>query len=130
MSVPPPAPQPLNYSGAVETNQEAKTFGLLCHVSAFAGLIIPFGSIVGPLVFWLLKKDQHPFVNRHGKESLNFQISCFIYMIVAALTMFILIGFLLFPAVLIFWLVMTIIATIKASGGEDYRYPLTIRLVS
>lgn len=130
MSVPPPPSQPLNYSAAIETNQEAKTFGLLCHISALSGLIIPFGSIIGPLVFWLIKKDQHPFVNRHGKESLNFQISCFIYMIVAALSMFILIGFLLFPAVLIFSLVMTIIATIKASGGEDYRYPLTIRLIS
>jgi uncharacterized Tic20 family protein len=63
-------------------------------------------------------------------ESLNFQISVLIYAIISAILLLLLIGFILLPAVGIFWLVFTIIGSVRASNGEDYRYPLTIRMVS
>ncbi|MHC4819193.1 MAG: DUF4870 domain-containing protein, partial [Planctomycetota bacterium] len=96
----------------------------------FAGFIgIPFGNILGPLVIWLIKKDEMPFVDDQGKEVLNFQISLTIYAIISGILCLIFIGFLLLPAVLIFGIVMTIIGTIKASSGERYRYPFTIRFL-
>ncbi|WP_138756147.1 DUF4870 domain-containing protein [Paenibacillus sinopodophylli] len=107
--------------------KEEKTYGMLAHLLAFSGIIIPLGNIIGPLVIWLLKKDQSSYVDMQGKESLNFQISNMIYSIVSGLLIFVIIGFVTTPLLFIFWLVFTIIASIRASEGNGYRYPLTIR---
>ena len=109
--------------------QQEKTFGMLCHLLAAAGFVFPFGNILGPLVMWLVKKDEFPFVNSQGKESLNFQISITIYGICAGVLMVVGIGFLLVGAVAVFSLVMIIIATIQANNGVGYTYPLCIRLI-
>ena len=109
---------------------EDKTWGMACHLAALAGLVIPFGNIVGPLVVWLMKKNESTFIDDQGKESLNFQISASIYMLVAALSMFVLIGFILLPIVALATLIMTIVGAIRANNGEQYRYPLTIRFVN
>lgn len=122
--------QPVETSDTGLAPQEERTMAMLCHISALAGFIIPLGSIVGPLIFWLINKDKMPFVNEQGKESLNFQITVFIAAIISFALVFVLIGFLLAPAVLIYWIIFTIIATIKVNGGEHYRYPLTIRLIN
>ena len=111
------------------TDKDSKTWGLLCHLVALAGFIIPFGNIVGPLVIWLIKKDEMPFVDDQGKESLNFQISMTIYTLIAGLLIFAFIGFVLLPAVAILNLVFIVIASVKANQGIRYRYPLCIRLI-
>ena len=110
---------------------------VLCHASALASLIVPaVGHIVGPLVVWLLKRDDAPEIDDQGKESLNFQISMLIYTVllgvVCFILMFVLIGFFLLPLFGVLYLVdivLVIIASIKASEGKLYRYPLTIRLI-
>ena len=102
---------------------------MLCHLSALAGFIIPLGNIIGPLVFWLIKKNEFPTVAAHGKESLNFQISMLIYAIVSGILCIVFIGFLLLAAVGITSLVCVIIASVKASNGVPFRYPLTIRFL-
>ncbi len=103
--------------------------GMLCHLLALSGLIIPLGNVLGPLVIWLMKKDSDPYVDEQGKESVNFQISVAIYMFVSLLLMMIVIGFFLIFVVAIGSLVLTIIGAIKASKGEPWRYPLTLRLI-
>jgi hypothetical protein len=108
---------------------DERMWGMLCHLSTFAGYLVPFGNILGPLVVWLVKKDEYAFVDDQGKEALNFQISITIYSLVSAVLILALIGIPLLIAVIIFSVVMTVIAAIKANGGEYYRYPLTIRLV-
>jgi uncharacterized Tic20 family protein len=117
-----PAEQPLS--------KDAKTFGMLCHLLAFVGFVIPLGNIIGPLVIWLMKKDEFPFVDDQGKESLNFQISLLIYALISGILVVVVIGIFLLVAIGIFMIVMVIIATIKANEGEKYRYPLTIRILS
>ena len=107
-----------------------RTWDILCHLLALAGFVIPLGNIFGPLVIWLIKKDQIPSVDAQGKESLNFQISMTIYAIVAAVSLFAIVGFVLLPAVLITNLVLVIVAAVKTSNGEFYRYPLTIRFLN
>jgi len=125
-----PTPQtPHQAAQPAATSKDANTWGMLCHLIAFAGFVIPFGNIIGPLVIWLIKKDQYEFVDDQGKESLNFQISMTIYFIISAILTVILIGIVLLIALAIFDIVVLIIATIKANGGEKYRYPLTIRLI-
>ena len=103
---------------------------MLTHLSAFAGFVIPLGNIWGPLLVWLIKKDESPEVDAHGKESLNFQISITLYMIVAAILVLVLVGILLLIGLSIFWFVVVIVASIRANSGELYRYPLTIRFIN
>lgn len=103
---------------------------MLCHLSALSGLIIPFGHIIGPLVFWLLKKDEYTEVDRQGKNALNFQLSLTIYAIVAGILVVILVGFVLLAAIFLFGLIVTIIAAVKSSNGESFEYPLSLKLIS
>ena len=113
-----------------DTNKQALNWAMLCHLSALSLYIgIPFGNILGPLIIWLMKKDEYPLVEKNGKESLNFQISVTIYGIICGLLIFVFIGFLLLPTLMIIQLVLTIIAAVKTSDGEHYRYPFTIRLI-
>jgi uncharacterized Tic20 family protein len=108
--------------------KQARTWGMLCHLTALTAFVgIPFGNILGPLVVWLIKKTDHAFVDEQGKESLNFQISMSIYCIVAAVLIAVFIGFLLLIGLAIADLILVIVAAVKASNGESYRYPLTIR---
>ena len=109
--------------------KDERTFGMLCHLLALAGYVIPFGNIIGPLIIWLIKKDEYPFVDDQGKQSLNFQISMMIYAIVSAVLMLVIIGFFLLIAVGIVNLVLVIMASMKANQGEAYRYPLAIEFI-
>ena len=102
---------------------DEKTMGMLAHILA---IVLGF---LGPLIIWLMKKDESAFVDYHGKESLNFQITLFIAWIGAFVLAFVLIGFLIMPILLLLQLIMPIIAGIAANKGEYYKYPATIRLV-
>ena len=118
---------PVQQPAAAAVPKEALTWGMLCHLSALCLFIFPvFGNILGPLILWLLKKNDHPFIDEHGKESLNFQISMTVYRIAAAITV---IGLIVTGVICIADPILTIIAAIKTSNGEDYRYPLTIRFI-
>jgi uncharacterized Tic20 family protein len=116
-------------SMAAMEEKDARTWAMFCHIGAFAGYIIPFGNIIAPLIIWLIKKAESPLVDDQGKESLNFQISVNIYAFVALLLTLILIGYILFVALVIFDLVMVIIAAVQVNSGEKYRYPLCIRFI-
>jgi len=107
-----------------------RTWTAFCHASALLGVFIHFpGQLIPPLLVWLLKRDDSPEIDAHGKEALNFQISMLIYNIVAAVFCLVLIGFLLLPLLWVLNAVFVIIAAIKASDGQLYRYPLTIRFL-
>lgn len=110
-------------------DKEERTWGMFCHLVVFLGFIIPFASIIGPLVIWMIKRDEMPFVEDQGKESLNFQITMLLAMIVSGLLIFVVIGFVLIFVVLIFQFIVVIIASIKANAGVYYRYPLCIRFI-
>jgi uncharacterized Tic20 family protein len=103
---------------------------MLCHATALAGFFVPWaGHILGPLIVWLAKRNDSPEINEHGKESLNFQISMLIYNVIAAVLCLVLIGFIILPILHILNLVLVIVASIQASEGKFYRYPITIRLI-
>lgn len=104
---------------------------MFCHLGSLAGYLLPLGNILLPLILWLVNKDKMPFVNDQGKESVNFQISITIYILVSIGAGFVTcgVGFLLTIAVGIFSLVMAIIASLEANKGIAYRYPLCIRMI-
>jgi len=130
----PPSVPPVIEPGQTdrEMNRDARLWAMLCHLAGLAFLVVPaIGSVIGPLIVWLIKKDQYPFVDEQGKEAVNFQITMLIYGLVAGLLMFVCIGFLLLPVVAIVDIVLLIIAAIKANDGHHYRYPypLIIRFI-
>lgn len=130
---PPPggdAPQGWGQAGfpAVPSSEE-RNWALAAHVGTFVAAWFAMGFLA-PLVIMLVKGKESAFVRRHAVESLNFQISLLIYLVVSIVLAFVLVGFLLMAAVGIFALVVIILATVKAANGEEYRYPLCIRLVS
>ncbi len=111
-------PQP-----STEVSKDARMWGMLCHL---LGL---FTCFIGPLIIWLIKKDEDPFIDDQGKEALNFQITVAIAWIVSAVLTVICVGFFLGIAVSIADLVFSIVASVKANGGEAYRYPVSIRFI-
>jgi uncharacterized Tic20 family protein len=107
---------------------DERTWAMLCHLSTFAGLLgVPFGNILGPLLAWLVKKDEYPLVDDQGKEALNFQLSVTLYSFVGVI---LIITIPLVFALLVLDIIVTIIAALRANTGEPYRYPMTIRFIS
>ena len=141
MSVPPsdmPTPPPPSSAGS--PTAEEKQWALFAHLSALLGAMLTgvwfgWGCFLGPLVIWLIKKDTMPFVNDQGKEALNFNITLAIIGMILLLLVIMTLGIGLLIAipvgilVAIAWLVLTVIAAIKASEGVAYRYPITLRLI-
>lgn len=129
----PPGPPPGSPHPAVPpppAASNARTLSMMCHLSSFAGFFVPLGNVWGPMVFWLVKKDEIPDVDLHGKESLNFQISMTIYIFVSVLLSLLLIGIPILVGLTIYWIVAVILASVRANNGELYRYPLTIRFIT
>ncbi|GAE95001.1 hypothetical protein JCM21714_4204 [Gracilibacillus boraciitolerans JCM 21714] len=104
-------------------HNDERLFGMLIY------LLSLFTAIIGPLIIWLIKREESDFIDYHGKEYFNFIISYTIYGIVSALLMFVLIGFILAPIVAILAFIFTLIALFKAYNGEKYRIPLVIRFI-
>lgn len=111
------------------TDPQEKQWGMYAHLAAFSTFVIPFGSIIGPLIVYLTKKDEYEFVNDQGKEVLNFQITWSIILMISALMIFVGIGILMLIGFGIAWLILVIVGTVAASNGQYYRYPLTIRFL-
>jgi len=139
------------------TNSSEKSSSMLIHLSALANYVIPFGSLLLPLILWQTTKKDSSYIDHHGKEVLNFNLSFFIYNIVAV---FVLLGSIfgtIFSAIQaedteniagilfstggfisaiivlsiigITKLILMIIAAIKANEGNLYKYPMTIRFI-
>lgn len=122
-------------------NAENRQWAMIAHFSAFVGLLfipismaipffgmIPF-AVIAPLVIWLMKKDTMPFVNDQGKEAVNFNITVFIAGVICSILIFVLIGLLLLPLLLLAWIILVIMAGLAANKGETYRYPVCLRLI-
>jgi len=113
--------------------EDDRLWSTLAHASALTGLVFSFWGLlcgfIGPLIIWLIKRDQSPLIADHAKEALNFNISFTLYHLVAAFTIILFIGLALVPIVYITWLVFLIIGSVKSYQGQYYRYPLTIRFI-
>lgn len=111
-------------------SSDERTWSVVVHLSALCALFIPFGHVLGPLVIWLIKRADMPMVDRHGKEALNFQITVTLASFLCGLLFFVGIGLVLLFVLLVADAVLVIMAAVKTSRGEDFRYPFTWRLIS
>jgi len=122
---PQPAPP-----AAVPLEVQQRNWATFTHLSALTGLVTGgFGFFLGPLVMWLIKKNEMPIVDAAGKEAVNFQLTLLIGVLISSLLVLILIGIPMLIAIGIYDVVMVIIAAVKTSDGVVYRYPLTIRFI-
>jgi len=117
-----PVPTPLSES-------DARMWAMLTHLSALTGFFTIIGSLVGPLIVWQIQKEKSAFVDFHGKEAVNFNITVAIAAAICFVLFLLLIGVFLLWIVGTVWLIFTIIAAIKANNGEYYRYPFSIRFI-
>jgi uncharacterized Tic20 family protein len=114
---------------ASEVDDEERTWGILAHAGGFAGLAVPFGNVVAPLVVWLVKRDESRFVDENGIRALNFQLTWSVILLVTALSVLVGVGLVLFPLAMLAWLILTVVGTVRATDDEVYDYPLTIGFV-
>ncbi|HEU5001592.1 MAG TPA: DUF4870 domain-containing protein [Actinomycetota bacterium] len=111
-------------------DRDERMLATMVHLLAFCGLLFPLGgNVLGPLILWLVKRDTSMFFDENGKESVNFQISMLIYVLVATLLIEVLIGIPLVAVLLGADAVLVVIAAVKANRGEFYRYPISIRFI-
>ena len=110
--------------------REARKWAMICHIIALVGLLgNGIGFVLGPLLVWMIKKEDHPFVDEQGKEAVNFQITMLLLLLLSALLTLLVIGFLLLPLVIIVATVFSVVGALKANEGVHYRYPFALRLI-
>lgn len=113
---------PQETPSAGQPSSESKMLGMLAHLLGIMGFL-------GPLIIWLIKKDDDPYVDEHGKESLNFQITMMIAFFISGMSTIIFIGCITTPILVIADIILCIMAGMKANEGISYKYPLTIRFI-
>jgi uncharacterized protein len=121
--------QPAYGGRPVASTSIERNWATAAHIGSLLAAWFALG-LLAPLVVLLAKGDESQFIRRHAVESLNFQINAFVYTIALALLIFVLIGIVLLPIYAVFYLVCVILGTVRASGGEEFRYPMTVRVVS
>ncbi|MEM8781607.1 MAG: DUF4870 domain-containing protein [Planctomycetota bacterium] len=123
---PAPPPQPADDdTPPAEITDDAKNMAMLAHL---LGAIL---SVLGALIIWIIKKDDHPFIDQEGKEAVNFQLTIFFGYLLLIPISIITCGFgsFLYLPVFILALVLGIVAALKAKEGVAYKYPFAIRLI-
>ena len=121
---------PVGVTAPTVSSTNVRTWNILCHASALLGVFLHFaGHLLGPLIVWLAKRDDSPEIDAHGKESVNFQISMLIYNGIAVVFCLVLVGFAFLAVLWVLNAVFVIVASIQASDGKFYRYPMTIRFI-
>ena len=140
ISTPPVPPQSTEQPLSVGPSAEEKQWAMFAHLSALAGAVLSsafggWGTFIGPLIIWLIKKDTMPFVASQAKEALNFNITVsaiFLMLVILTVITFGIGALLTVPVMLVVGiaaLVFTIIAAVKANEGIDYRYPVSVRII-
>lgn len=122
---------------------DERSYAIFLHLAAFAGVVVPFGNILGPLILWMARRQDSSLVDRHGKMAVNFQISMTLYLVLgfvaavaSAIMLIFLVGIVLLPVVIlaiiglvITWFVAVIRAAVRAGKGREPGYPLVVRFV-
>lgn len=109
--------------------QDVRNWAMAAHLAAYSVFLVPI-PVIGPVIVWAVKRDEHPFIDHHGREAVNFNLSVLIYAVVAAVSLLLLVGVVLLPLVFLLWFIVTIVAALKAAAGEWYRCPMTIRFLN
>ncbi len=111
------------------SEQDERLYGMLAHLGGFIGFVIPLGNIIAPLVIWLTQKDKSSFVDYHGKEALNFQITLMVAYLIAGILVFVVVGIVLLGIIFVLSVIFMVLAAVAANKGEFYKYPFAISFI-
>jgi len=106
---------------------QVNTFAMLMHLSQFAGVVVPYAGFVLPIVMWVTNKDRSPDVDLHGRIIVNWMISSFIYVLISAVLVLVMVGIVGLFVLIVLMLLFPIIGAVKANSGEAWPYPMSIR---
>lgn len=109
-----------------------RRWAVACHLSGAMGLVMPWiGFAIGPFITWIALRNEHPSVEAHGRESLQFNLSMMLWMALGSGVAWLVgsVAWFLLPAILALWIVCIVMASMKAAHGEAYRYPVTLRFL-
>jgi uncharacterized Tic20 family protein len=110
--------------------REVRKWAMICHIIALVGLLgNGIGFLIAPLIVWLIKREDHPFIDQQGKEAVNFQITMFIILFISLILALVVIGFLFMIIIAFLMTIFPIIGAIRANEGNDYKYPISIRFI-
>ncbi len=130
-----PAP-PINEQGRAydpDVTSEERTYAMFMHLTLLLNLTGVGGpiSFIAVLIMWMIKKDESPFLDDHGREAVNFQISLFVWILIFGFVGILTcgLGWLVAMGVPVLGAVGMILAAIAANKGEFYRYPMTMRFI-
>ncbi len=110
-------------------DRDARTWATLAHLGGFGFVAFGLGQIIIPLIIWLLKRDDHPFVDDQASEALNFQLSITLYMVIAGAFFCLGLGPVVWIILGVIDVVLIIVAATQANAGRRYRYPMTLRFI-
>jgi len=111
-------------------SKDARQWAMICHLVALSGLLANgIGFLLGPLVVWLVKRVDDPFIDEQGKEAVNFQLTMFLVGFLCIPFVIVLIGIPMLIVVFLLMIIFPVIAAIQAGEGVHYRYPLSIRFI-
>ena len=129
-----PGPSPIQAGSPRQIDASAtasqRTYATFMHLMLVIATFTVLPLVFGPLLMWMIKRKESHFIDDHGKEALNFNISMLIYAVAATLSFICGIGIVLLPAIWGFGLVFSVIASVAANKGEYYRYPACIRIIA
>ncbi len=115
---------------AAASERQTRQWAMFLHLSLLAGILVPFAGLLLPIVIWVIKKDELPGIDPHGKMIVNWIISCVIYGVVSGLLILVIVGIPLLLTLCALGVIFPIIGAIKASEGVLWKYPLTITFLS
>jgi len=114
---------------ASDVPKDARQMAMFCHLLGLANYVVPFGGVIGPLVLWQMKREEHQFIDQQGRSALNFNITVAIAVLCCIPLIFVLVGTLLIPVIAIAANVCSVLAGIAANEGKNYKYPITFDFV-
>ncbi|HZL76786.1 MAG TPA: DUF4870 domain-containing protein [Bacteroidales bacterium] len=112
-----------------QLSESERNWAMLCHLSGFASYFFPFGGVIGPLICWLSRKDESAWVDENGKAAMNFNLSILLYCVLTIPLCLILVGFVIIGFLITLKIVCIIIASVRGSKGERFKYPFAIPFI-
>lgn len=108
-----------------------RTYALVMHLSLIASHFVPPALVVAPLVMWLIKKDESAFLDDHGREATNFQLSLLLYALLIGALSIVSCGIaaVAFIPLYVLAIVGMVLGAAAANRGEYFRYPACLRLI-
>ena len=122
-------PDPLAPATGALPGSNERSYAMLVQLSGFLSYLLGPLALIVTLALWLARREESTFINDHGREAMNYNISMWLYATIAGMLTLVLVGCVILPALIVFDIVVVIMAAVAANSGRYYRYPITIRFI-